>query len=389
MSIETKTPKVELRQVPQTQQLLRLVGRIKLARLIELSERDFAKMIKKIESDPLFKKLISPSNPQEKVVSYRRFPRSRLSESFYELKEDIARDRSSPDVESLLDSRKELIPLIRRLGIGKFKKYFLYNDGELSYKDVSLVCNLTEEEVTKITTLMDDFLIQSEFFSPSVINLGSNISYSKIAKIEKDDLGDFVINFISPYLVKGRYWIDYEKLAQLKKNRVFCLAELKKIDRLINNLEVINKRKSITYRIIRQILEIQSVYLSTSNPRDIIPLTQRELAKKINTDPSLISRAIAHRSIETPWREEYPLKYFFPSKKKIIKRLITDIIDDEKSIYTDEGIRKHLKKTFAIDISRRSIASYRKELKIGTSLERIKSYRIKRYFVKRPDDVKK
>jgi len=377
MAIENRKREIELKQVPQTKQLLRLVGRVKLAELIELSERDFAKMIKKIENEPLFKKLFSPSNPQEKVVSYRPFPRSELSKSFYELKEDIAVDRSSPDVVSLLDSRKELIPLIRRLGIDKFKKYFLYNNGELFCKDVSLACNLTEEEVVKIINLIDDFSIQSEFFSPSVINPGSSISYSKIAKIEKDGSEDFVISFISPYLVKGRYSINYEKLAQLKKNRVFSPAELKKTDRLINNLEAINKRKSITYRIIRKILEIQSIYLSTGNPRNIVSFTQRELARKINTDPSIISRAIARRSIETPWQEEYPLKYFFPNKKSIIKGLMTDIVDDEECIYTDDGIREQLKKAFNIDVSRRSVASYRKELKIATSLERIKAYKIK------------
>jgi len=137
---------IRLQQLPQTKQLLKLIGRIKLAGLMELSESDFAKMIKKIENDPLFKKLFSPSNRQEKVISYLRFPRSGLAKNFYELKEDIAADRSSLNIESFLDSRKEVIPLIKRMGIDKFKKYFLYNDGELSYKDISLVCNLVEKE---------------------------------------------------------------------------------------------------------------------------------------------------------------------------------------------------------------------------------------------------
>ncbi|MFB0526933.1 MAG: hypothetical protein ACETVO_05640, partial [bacterium] len=181
---------IRLKQLPQTKQVLKLIGRIKLADLMELSESEFAKIIKKIESDPLFKKLFSPSDLQEKAVSYIRFPQSRLSKSFYELKEDIAIDRSSLNIESFLNSRKETIPLIKRLGIDKFKKYFLYNDGELSNKDISLACNLAEKEVMKIMTLIDDFSIQSEFFNPSMINLDSNIFYSKIAKIEKDNSRD-------------------------------------------------------------------------------------------------------------------------------------------------------------------------------------------------------
>ena len=374
--MENGKKEIRLKQLPQTKQLLKLIGRIKLADLIELNERNFAKIIKKIENDPLFKKLFSPSNRQEKVLSYNRFPRSRLSESFYELKEDIVVGRNSPDIESLIDSHKELMPIIKRLGIDKFKKYFLYNDGGLFCKDISLTCNLEEEEVMKIITFIDDFSIQSEFFNPSMINLDRNISYSKIAKIEKDDSGDFVISFFSPYLVKGRYWINYEKLAELK-NRVFSQAELKKIDRLLYTLKAINTRKSIIYQVIRKILKIQSVYFASGNPKDLVSLSQRELAKEMNVNPSLISRAIARRSIETPWGEEYPVKYFLPSKKKIIKRLITDIIDDGKCIYTDEGIREELRRTFNIDLSRRSVASYRQELKIPLYSERAKSYKVK------------
>ena len=376
MSMGNEKREIRLQQLPQTKQLLKLVGRIKLAGLMELSESDFAKMIKKIENDPLFKKLFSPSNRQEKVVSYLRFPRSGLAKNFYELKEDIAADRSSLNIESFLDTRKEVIPLIKRMGIDKFKKYFLFNDGEFSYKDISLVCNLVEKEVTKIMTLIDDFSIQSDFFNPSMINLDRNISYSKIAKIEKDDSGDFVISFFSLHLVKGRYWINYEKLAGLK-NRVFSQAELKKIDKLLYTLKAINTRKSIIYQIIRKILKKQDVYFASGNPKDLVSLSQRELAQEMNVNPSLISRAIARRSMETPWGEEYPVKYFLPSRKKIIKKLIVDIVDDGKRIYTDEGIRDKLKKAFNIDISRRSVASYRKELKIPLYSERVKSYKVK------------
>ena len=376
MNVGNEKKEIKLKQLPQTKQLLKLIGRIKLADLMELSEKEFAKIIKEIESDPLFKKLFSPSNRQEKVVSYIRFPGSGLSGSFYELKEDITVDRSSPNIESFLDSRKEVIPIIKRLGVDKFKKYFLYNDGELSYKDISLACNLGEKEVTKIMTVIDDFSIQSEFFNPSVINVDRNISYSKVAKIEKYDSGDFVISFFSPHLVKGRYWINYEKLAELK-NRVFSQTELRKINKLLHTLKAINARKSIIYQIIRKVLKKQSVYFATGNSKNLVSLSQRELAKEMNVNPSIISRAIARRSIETPRGEEYPIKYFLPNRKRTIKTLITDIINDGKCIHTDEGIREKLRKAFNIDISRRSVTSYRQELKIPLYSKRTKFHKVK------------
>ncbi|NIM02941.1 hypothetical protein GTN66_02155 [bacterium] len=376
MNLGNEHRQIRLKQLPQTKQILKLIGRIKLADLMELSENEFAKIIKEIENDPLFKKLFSPSNRQEKVVSYIRFPESRLARSFYELKEDIAVDRSSPNIESFLHSRKQVVPLIKRLGIDKFKKYFLYNDGQLSYKDISLACNLGEKEVRKIMTLTDDFSIQSEFFNPSTINVDRNISYSKVAKIEKYDSGDFVISFFSPHLVKGRYWINYEKLAELK-NRALSHTELRKINKLVHTLKAINARKSIIYQIIRKVLKKQSIYFATSNSKNLVSLSQRELAKDMNVNPSIISRAIARRSIETPWGEEYPIKYFLPNRKRIIKKLITDIINDGKCIRTDEGIREKLRKDFNIDISRRSVASYRQELKIPRYSDRARSCKVK------------
>lgn len=373
MSIGDYKRQLQLKPLLQTKQVLRLVGRIKLAELIELNEKDFARIIKNIERDPLFRKLSSPYNRQEKVISYLCFPRSGLAKNFYHLKESTTRDRSFLEVESLLDGRKETIPLIRRLGIDKFKKYFLYNSGDISYKDISRACKLREKDVMKIMAVVDDLAIRSEFFNSLMIDSGSNLSYSRVAQIEKDKSGEFFISFLSPYLAKGRYSIDYEKLAELKRKGVFSRLELKKLDRLVKDLEAINTRKSIVYRVLRKILKKQSLYFATGDPRNLIPLTQRELAIEMGINPSLISRGIARRSIYTPWQEEYPLKYFFPSRKKIVERLIADIISGEKCVYTDAGVRDRLEKIFNIDISRRSVASYRKKIKIPPYLERIRS----------------
>jgi len=367
---------LELKQVPQTRQLLKVIGRIKLSDLIELSEQDFAKLIKKLESNPLFKKLFSPSNAHEKVIGYFRFPRTDLSRSFYELREDIMPGGNSPDVKSFLQSRKEIVPLIKRLGIEKFKRYFLYSNGELSYRDISSACSLTEREVRKMAAFVDDFTIQSEFSNPSLISTTGVIHYSKVAQVEKEKSGDLVISFFSPHLAKGRYLVNYERLAELKRKGVFSWAELKKVDKLLNDLRMINARKSIIYRIIDKILKIQSPYFCTGNSQNLLQLTQRQLAREMNIDPSILSRAIARRSIETPWGEECPLKYFFPSKKKIMKRIVIDIIKNGKSAYSDERIRQELIKTFNIHISRRSIASYRKELKIPGYRGRAKSYKV-------------
>ena len=51
MGMGNEKREIRLQQLPQTKQLLKLIGRIKLADLMELSESDFAKIIKKIENE--------------------------------------------------------------------------------------------------------------------------------------------------------------------------------------------------------------------------------------------------------------------------------------------------------------------------------------------------
>ena len=68
--------------------------------------------------------------------------------------------------------------------------------------------------------------------------------------------------------------------------------------------------------------------------------------------------------LDLPWGEEKPLKDFFPNKKKIIKILVKKITNNKKEHYTDEKIKNKLKNEFAVNISRRSVNVYRKELEI-------------------------
>jgi len=64
-----------------------------------MSEYEFAKMVKEIEEEPLFKKLMYPENRREKAIKYERLSRTDISSNFYELKEETIRDSRSPDIE--------------------------------------------------------------------------------------------------------------------------------------------------------------------------------------------------------------------------------------------------------------------------------------------------
>jgi len=387
---------VEEEQFTQTVQTQKLVAGMKLANLMNLPEDDFAHLISEVENDTLFKKLIYPENKKEKVVSYQRFPHTDLHTEFYELEENITPDTTSFDVISFLRDRKEIVPIIKKVGMDRFKQYFLYNEGGYSNEEISIRCGLTHGEVEKLNNFVNELGIHSEFFHPSRITSLEQIRYTKIASFEKDNSGNFSIRYYSPNLARGKYVINYEKIALLKKENFFSKEETRKLDKLLKKLELINLRKTTLNQILYYLLQIQIEYLKSNNWKKIKFLSQKELASKVGVHPSVVNRMIQYRSIGTPWGEEKPLKYFFAGRKNEIQNLIRDIIEEEprpfaqdsnttyesseqklpefsrakRRGYSDEQIRNKLKSEYGIALARRTVREYRNEMKIPSTYRR-------------------
>jgi len=65
--------------------------------------------------------------------------------------------------------------------------------------------------------LINEVSIHSEFIFPTTLEPESRVYYVKIASVERDHFGKFIINFFSPRYITGRYKIDYKKINELKK----------------------------------------------------------------------------------------------------------------------------------------------------------------------------
>ncbi len=114
--------RMEQTQSQQMRQGLIQVLRLEQANLLEMSEDEFHKLIAELEQSPLFRKL----RQREKLIHYQRLPRTDISSSFYQLKEEIATDKGSLDIESLLLNKEHILHHIKKLGQEKFKQYFLF-----------------------------------------------------------------------------------------------------------------------------------------------------------------------------------------------------------------------------------------------------------------------
>jgi len=342
----------------QMRQELSQILRMEQANLLEMPEEEFQRLVAEIERSPLFQRLYQ----KEKIIHRQRPPRTDISSSFYQLKEEAVADKGSLDVESLLLNKKQVISQIQRLGVEKFKHYFLFPESGMSEEEIARECDLAVSEVKKINHLIDDFSILSQFYHPSALSSGE-VYYSKVASVEKSRDG-FVIGYFSPSLARGRYSIDYERFGQLKASQAFTEAEIKQVKQLLRKLELINTRKDTVSQILQNIVEHQTLYLESGDLMALLPFSQKELAKKISLAPSSISRAINGKSIDTPWGEEIPLKHFFPRPKRFRKELLRQLLETEKELPSDEVIKLRLREKFGVAISRRSVASLRKELKI-------------------------
>jgi DNA-directed RNA polymerase specialized sigma54-like protein len=350
-------------QLPASQQLAKMFGQFKLSQIMQLDYKQFEEFIGQIEASDLFKTLTYPRDSAQKnwkVISYVRFPGTRLEKRFYEPTENVIRDRSSVDIEGLLESKNEAIKIIKRLGIEKFESYFLYGEFDLSIEELADKCSLSEGEVWQIIQLVNEIAVQNQFHLHTA-TFSEGIKYTKIASVYKE-AGDFAIGFFDLRLARGRYLINHERLSRLKQEGVFTRGQLRKINKLINILNMINVRNSVIYGLLQIIIKKQRLFFESADERDLDLLTQRQAAKELGVCASWISRLVRYRSIETPWREEVPLRYFFPALKRLRLQIFKAILQEDSSVHSDEHIRQIFKQRYGIYISRRTVTKYRKEL---------------------------
>lgn len=346
-----------------------LWGRVKLSNFMELPEDEFRHLIKQVEDQPVFKRLLGFSNRQEKIITRQRFPQTDLASHFYQIKDEITAGSVAPDIAPLLKKRQEIIPRIKKIGEKNFKRFFLYSENNLSTERIARVCKIKPAEVKLIRELMDEISVLDLTQPTSVTPLSSAHTAPgvKIATIEADNgavagQNQFRIGYFSPAYARGRYVVDYKKLVQLKARDRFTQEESRKIERLIKQIELINARKTILYQIIKKLLDIQMDYFRTGQEASLTPLTQQMLARHLKVHRSTVNRAVNHKYLETPWGEVRYLKSFLNNQKQFVKRILLQITKDATAKLTDDSIKKILEEKYHIKLARRTICAYRQEL---------------------------
>ncbi len=185
--------------------------------------------------------------------------------------------------------------------------------------------------------------------------------------IPGDDMPNFYIN---PYYTKL-----LKQETQTVEERNFIRRHLASGKWLIRTLE---RRNKILMAIGSYVVKKQRSFLEgrESTP---FPLKREEAAASLQLSKSTIARAIYQKYVSTP-RGILPLNFFFPRSLKTtqkpisprgVKTLVGQLIEkeDKQAPLSDQALSEQLKAK-GIFCARRTVAKYRKELKISPSCRR-------------------
>jgi len=251
------------------------------------------------------------------------------------------------------------------------------NDLEkFEFKKIAKFLKITEEDVINLSKL-----IQRLQPFPANQYVSKTPDYVVPDVMIKEVGGEFNIYLNDEWLPKLSIQNSYKNILNgdiKSQDREYLQTNLTSAQWIIRSIQ---QRRQTLFRVVSCILDLQKGFFKAGLVQ-IKPLTLREVAEKLNLHESTISRITANKYIQTKWGI-FELKWFFSSGLKSseggkessikIQELIKQMIKNEKeeSPLSDQDIVEKMVAE-GIEIARRTIAKYRKILKILPSGQRKK-----------------
>lgn len=167
-----------------------------------------------------------------------------------------------------------------------------------------------------------------------------------------------------------------ENKSEDKEVNAYLNDKVRSASWLINCIE---QRNTTIYNVAAAIVKYQEEFFDFGD-RYLKPLYLKQIAEEVGIHESTVSRTINGKYMETP-RGMFEFKYFFSFgvanetgegvSSNSVKYMIKELIDAEnpKSPIADKDIAQALKEK-GIEISRRTVAKYRDEMGIVSSVQR-------------------
>lgn len=236
--------------------------------------------------------------------------------------------------------------------------------------------NITIKEVQEIT----DFIKTLEPKPGRTFSTGEEVKYiTPDVTVEKVD-GEYIVlvnDTTAPRLsispIYRKMLMDEDKNSNTSK---FLTDKLNSAMWLIRSIE---QRRQTIYNVVKAIVSYQIEFFEHGK-KFLKPLTLKQIADEVGIHESTVSRAVSGKYMQCP-RGIFEIKFFFTSgvsneygegiASESIKSMIKELVDGENSRkpLSDQAISEYLQKK-GIQISRRTVAKYRDEMKILASSKR-------------------
>lgn len=197
--------------------------------------------------------------------------------------------------------------------------------------------------------------------------------------VEKVD-GEYVVTINESSVPKLNVSTVYKKmLMESEKDSNISKFLSDKLNSALWLIKSIEQRRQTIYNVVKAVVKYQIDFFE-EGPKHLKTLTLKQIADEVGIHESTVSRSINGKYMQSP-RGVFELKYFFTSgvsnasgqgvASESIKTFIKEIVDSENpsSPYSDQAIVEMLKEK-GFDISRRTVAKYRDEMKLPSSSKR-------------------
>lgn len=188
--------------------------------------------------------------------------------------------------------------------------------------------------------------------------------------------GSWLIRLNDQWMGEYKYNEYYMRMMQESQDdsiKEYFKVKLERARFIINCVE---QRRNTIIKIVEAILGVQEKYFK--NDKELKPMTMEDIARMTDMHVSTVSRAIRDKYVQ--YKKTVQLKDLFVSAVQsqeelsvdIIKRRIQEIIRGESSSdpLSDQSIAHQIQEE-GVDISRRAVSKYRKQMGIPDSRQRL------------------
>ncbi len=204
----------------------------------------------------------------------------------------------------------------------------------------------------------------------SIMNATKYVTPDVVVVKFKDYYEVLINDFSYPKIRISSYYKNTLLHTTDKNAKDYIIKKMKQASWIIKCLE---QRNTTLSRVTKAIVDQQKMFFDMG-PGHLIPMVLKDIAEKLEVHESTVCRAVNDKYLQCSWGI-FELKYFFSTgfsakeqdhtTSENIKLLIRELIENEnkKKPYSDQKLTDILVKR-GIQISRRTVAKYRGELKI-------------------------